>query len=106
MKTENEHKETPGASVVDSSALFSELVHFKQRAFAAEKLCIETHECFDAAEYEGIIEAIDEGDNERIRDVWTRRMTNIRGALARFHDEYEYSENDEMMDASRKEETL
>ena len=87
--------DTAAMSGVDSSDLLAELEHWQKRAHAAEKLCIEAHECFDAAEFEGIIEAIDDGNMGRIKDIWTRRLTNIRCELSRFHDDYEEHSIDE-----------
>lgn len=92
MEKPTDDKKGDGSSVY-SSGLLAKVDHWKQRAFEAEKLALEAHHCFSAAIFEGIFDAIEGTGSEKLMDIWLRRLTNIAGALERFHDSYEEAAN-------------
>lgn len=47
---------------------------YVNRATAAEKALVEVDDCFNAAFAEGWIDALANGDIDRIRDLWSRRI--------------------------------
>lgn len=66
---------TPGA-ILDR-ALNAPVTHA-----AVVDALVEADGCFEAALFEGWLDALAEGDIDRIRDLWTRRIGFARHALA------------------------
>jgi hypothetical protein len=62
------------AVTVDDSVLGTTTVYPKLDAPSAADALAFAHGCFEAARFEGWQEAINEGNIERIRDLWERRM--------------------------------
>lgn len=71
----------PGNTEEDSSDLLT--IH--QRLDDAEQALCAIHLSFDAAEFEGILNAIDNGDQAAVADIWNRRINQAKEIASIWH---------------------
>jgi len=60
---------------------YEDYATLNQRIATLEAALIEIDGCFEAALVEGWIEALADGDMDRIRDIYSRRIDYVRGIV-------------------------